>query len=421
MRDKGYSVVESRDGGSLEKLSLPAMICILSLFCAAAGIAAPAQRSFTTLVNFNGANGAYPVAGLVQATDGNLYSTTSGGNGTVFKITPSGTLTTLYIFTHGADGGDPEAGLVQGTDGNFYGTTYGGGGGNCYGLIGCGTVFKITPAGTLTTLYSFTGYSDGGNSLSTLVQGRDGNFYGTTFGVTTSGSTDGTVFKITPSGTFTTLHAFGGWDGAGPCDELVQGSDGNFYGTTTSGGSNGAGTFFRMTPSGTLTTLYNFCSLAGCADGQGPLGALVQASAGNFYGTGRGGVLGHGTVFKITPSGTLTTLYNFGADLNNSDGVGPVGGLVQAADGNFYGTTSNGGGSNNCVAGCGTVFTVTATGKLTTLHRFDGTDGGSPFAGLVQATNGYFYGTTSGVGTYNNDDGTVFRLGVVYPCATCRP
>jgi uncharacterized repeat protein (TIGR03803 family) len=405
----------------LEKLSLPATICIVVFFCAAAAIAAPAQGvNFTTLVDFNCTDGCGPWAALVQGSDGNLYGTTAGEIGTVFKMTPSGTLTTLHSFD-GSDGADPEGALVQASDGNFYGTTYSGAGGNCWGGIGCGTVFKITPTGVLTTLHTFTGYSDGGNSSSTLVQGSDGNFYGTVYGVTTTDNTDGIIFKITPSGVLTTLHIFAGWDGEYPCDQLVQGSDGNLYGTTTQGGSNGGGTFFRITLSGTLTTLYDFCSRAHCADGYGAGEALVLASDGNFYGTNGGGILGHGTVFKITPAGVLTTLYNFGADFDIGGGLNPYGGLVQATDGNFYGTTANGGGSDNCIGGCGTVFKVTATGSLTILHNFDGTDGGSSFAGLVQATNGYFYGTTSGVGTYNNSAGTVFRVGIVHSCPTCRP
>ena len=408
--------------GRFERPGLALTICIVTLFCVVGAIVAPAQSvDFTILVSFDGTNGGNPTGGLVQATDGNLYGTTSGGNpadyGTVFKITPSGALTTLYIFTHGADGGDPEAGLVQGTDGNFYGTTYGGGvGGNCYGGIGCGTVFKITPAGTLTTLYNFTGGSDGGNLRAGLIQGGDGNFYGTTPG-DGGGGGDGTVFKITASGTLTTLHTFDGSDGANPWDTLAQGRDGNFYGTTLNYGSGGRGTVFEITPGGTLTTLDSFDG----ADGGNPWAAPVQGSDGNFYGTtGGGGAYGHGTVFKITSSGALTTLYNFGgADVLGSDGYGPTALLVQARDGDFYGTTQNGGGSSNCVAGCGTVFKITPSGTLTTLHRFDGTDGGNPFAGLVQARDGSFYGTTINGGA--NNYGTIFHLRVVCPSPSCRP
>jgi len=200
--------------------------------------------------------------------------------------------------------------------------------------------------------------------------------------------------------TLTTLHSFDGADGYNPGGAaLVQTSDGNFYGTTAHGGTNGncginggCGTVFKITPSGTLTTLYNF---SGGSDGAYPSG-LVQASDGNFYGaTSEGGNLGNcfgegcGTVFKITPTGTLTTLHIF----DETDGVGPTP-LVQATDGNFYGTTFAGGANGNCTEGCGTVFKITPAGMLTTLHNFGGTDGYWPSAGLVQATDENFYGTT---------------------------
>jgi uncharacterized repeat protein (TIGR03803 family) len=313
-------------------------------------------------------------------------------------------LTTLYSFAGSDDGGYPVAGLVQGSDGNFYGPTSAGGGHNL------GTVFKITPSGTLTTLYSFAG-SDGEFPFAGLVQGSDGNFYGTT---EQGGANDqGTVFKITPSGTLTTLYSFAGSGGAFPYGGLVQGSDGNFYGTTSGGGANNEGTVFKITPSGTLTTLYSF---AGSDDGGYPVAGLVQGSDGNFYGTTVvGGANSDGTVFKITPSGALTTLYTFAG----SDGAYPYGGLVQGSDGNFYGMNQYGGAGQSCFSGCGTVFKITPSGTLTTLYSFRGSDGANPLAGLVQGSDGNFYGTTYGGGAH--DAGTVFRLGVVPPCATCRP
>ncbi len=279
-------------------------------------------------------------------------------------------------------------------------------------------VFKITPTGTLTTLYSFcaqSGCTDGEYPVAGLVQGTDGNFYGTTPEGGANGG--GTVFKITPTGTLTTLYSFCAQnncaDGANPAAGLVQATDGNFYGTTYAGGANGYGTVFKITPSGTLTTLYSFCSKGGCADGSYPEAGLVQATDGNLYGTTfaatfDGGANGDGTVFKITPSGTLTTLYSF----SGPDGANPWAGLVQATDGNFYGTTYAGGAN-----GDGTVFKTPLTGILTTLHSFDGTDGAGPEAGLVQATDGNFYGTTFYGGT--NGAGTVFRLVSVGPCVFC--
>ncbi len=254
---------------------------VLFLFCAATAIPSPAQ-TFTKLVDFDGSNGAIPICTLIQASDGNFYGTTFQGGadnyGTVFKVTPEGTLTTLYSFDN-VMGAYPFSGVVQGTDGNFYGTS--GGGAN-----NSGTVFRITPEGTLTTLYNFCSLMNcaDGEGPGALVQGTDGNFYGTTHG----GVRDfGTVFKITPEGALTTLHSFeyytDGFSSAG----LVQGTDGNFYGTTAYGGAYLGGTVFKITPEGTLTTLHSFCSEQNCHDGSDPEAVLVQA--GRMYGTTHSG------------------------------------------------------------------------------------------------------------------------------------
>jgi uncharacterized repeat protein (TIGR03803 family) len=387
---------QSRRGSSLEKLSLATMVCAVFLFCAAAVIASPAQSIlFRSLTGFNGTNGANPGnMSLVQGADGNFYGTTlfGGANnqGTVFKVTPAGELSTLYSFcaqTNCTDGSLPDAGLVLGHDGNFYGTTSGGG-----SYLYYGTVFKITATGSLTTLHSFQSYpTDGDAPVAALVEGSDGNFYGTT---ELGGSgTFGTVFKITPSGTLTTLYNFSdnakGWY---PYAGLVQGSDGNFYGTTFSGGASsdycgypGCGTVFKITAAGALTTLYSFCAQPGCADGSGPWAGLVQGNDGNLYGTTyNGGAGADGTVFKLTLTGELTTLYSFCVQNGCLDGEQPLAALVQAADGNFYGTTSYGGAYGSDY---GTVFGITPQGTLTTLHSFAGTDGSSPWGGLVQAPN----------------------------------
>jgi uncharacterized repeat protein (TIGR03803 family) len=229
------------------------------------------------------------------------------GCGTVFKITPGGKLTTLHRFD-GTDGYDPSATLVQAADGNFYGTTGAGGASdscNENGITGCGTIFRITPGGKLTTLYSFcsqNGCTDGKIPGAGLVQGTNGNFYGTTLGG--GANDDGTVFKTTRSGRLTTLHSFDETDGETPDAALIQASDGKFYGTTVTGGSNGEGTVFKIAPNGTLTTLYNFCSQEDdgvCTDGQNPYAALVQDANGTFYGTtGYGGVNDFGTVFSLS-------------------------------------------------------------------------------------------------------------------------
>jgi uncharacterized repeat protein (TIGR03803 family) len=446
-----------RRGDNMNKFNLWLRVSGALLLWATAAVALPAQRPAAAppaptltiiLHSFDYKDGSLPYAGLVQATNGNLYGTTywggpnscgGGGCGTIFTITPGGstppTFTTLHSFD-GTDGEHLDAGLVQGTDGNFYGTTQGGGIPTC-DSFGCGTVFKITPNGTLTTLHNFDG-TDGSEPTASLVQDANGDLYGTTQGGGSSTACTGgcgTVFKITPSGVLTTLHSFDYTDGSLPLG-LVQATDGNFYGTTISGGGFRAhcqtgppadcGTVFKITPSGTLTMIYSFCSqyISGvCMDGATPYAGLVQAANGDFYGTtsigGTSTVCGNpysngcGTVFKITPSGTLTTLHSF----HGTDGYLPYGALIQATDGDFYGTTNSGGGHSHygepCYPdGCGTAFKITPSGHLTKLHSFDNTnaDGGFPFAGLVKATNGNFYGTTLGGGA--NHDGTVFSLSV---------
>lgn len=380
----------------MRKLSLSRITCII-VFCAATAIVTPAQ-TFTTLLNFNGKDGAQPcLMALIQGSDGKLYGTTVYGgthrDGTVFTITSGGAITRLHSF-HGSDGTNPCGALVQATNGNLYGTT-------CCGGDGYGTVFTITSSGKLRTLYKFHNSPDGGNSNAGLVQATDGNLYGTTVNGGTGGCGDGcgVIFKITLDGTVTTLHTFEGSDGWRPYG-LIQGADGNLYGTTSSGGANGHGTVFAITTAGTLTSLYSFCAQTKCSDGASPLFALAQASDGNFYGgTVRGGANGHGTIFTITSGGTLTTLHRF----DGTDGKAPIAGLVQGTDGNFYGTTSGGG-----AKGRGTIFSITSAGTLTTLHSFHGTDGAGPNGALLQGADGNFYGTTQLGGTHKQ--GTVFSL-----------
>jgi len=328
---------------------------------------------------------------------------------------PAETFTSLASFSgsNGEGGGPQHISLVQGTDGNYYGTTYN------HGSQGAGVVFKITPGGTLTTLHSFAGYpSEGGYPYAGLVLGTDGNFYGTTqLGGANSYSTlcktgCGTVFKIAPDGTLTTLYSFCAQtnctDGAEPDAALVQASDGNFYGTTYYDGAHGYGTIFRITPKGALTTLYSFCTEASvCPDGGNPEGKLIQATDGNLYGTTSGyGAHGLGTVFKISLAGKLTILHSFAG--SPTEGSTPYAGLVQATNGSFYGTTNGGGAS-----GDGTVFKITSAGALTTLYSFCSqpscADGSGPEAGVIQATDGSFYGTTYQHGA-NGVGGTVFKI-----------
>ena len=372
----------------------------------------PAQ-TFTTLHSFDGTDGRLSSAGLVQATNGNLYGTTYYGgaknSGEVFEITTGGTPTTLYNFCSKSgctDGEYTYATPVQGTDGNFYGTTYLG------GSKKLGTVFKITSSGTQTTLHTFGG-SDGSQPLAGLVQGTNGDFYGTTYMGGSEGK--GEVFKITASGALTTVHSFcsqsGCTDGENPFAGLIQGIDGNLYGTTFGGGTaKGFGTVFKITPSGALTTLHSFCTQSGCPDGQFPQTGLVRATNGSLYGTTvSGGAYGDGTIFKITTSGRLTTLYNVCSQSGCPDGNYLIVGLIQATDGNLYGIMDVGGAN-----GAGTIFKITLSGTLTTLYNFCSQsgcpDGQYPVGGLVQATDGNLYGTTDDGGA--NGEGTVFSLSV---------
>jgi uncharacterized repeat protein (TIGR03803 family) len=385
----------------------------LFLFCLAGSIASQAQ-TFTTLVTFDGANGAQPYRGpLVQGLDGNIYGTTNTGGaydcGAIFKVTPEATLTVLKSFCHGVPAIYPSAGLVQTLEGNFYGTT-------AFGTDS--KVFWINPEGRLNFISTFPAADGGESPEGALVLASDGNLYGTTQGGGTHDA--GTVFKDTPEGSLTTLYDFcvqtNCADGAGPIAGLVEATDGNFYGTTSAGATNDdSGTVFKITPEGALTTLYSFCAQSSCTDGYAPIGGLMQSADGNFYGTTYiGGAntttcggLGCGTIFKITPAGTLTTLYSFCGQKNCTDGAYPSSALVQGTDGNFYGTTV---GPNDF----GTIFKITPQAALTTLYRFctqaNCADGGEPYSGLLQATSGVFYGTTYGYGADN--DGTIFSLDV---------
>lgn len=439
--------------GRVVKPRLSRMACIVFVFCVAAAISAPAQTP-STLASFS--EPSYP-SSLVQGTDGNFYGTTTEGGkltapcaafnqtgcGTVFKITPKGDLTTLYEFcskTNCLDGASPQAGLIQANDGNFYGTTAGGGASqsNAECAYGCGTIFRITPAGKLTTLYSFCpvrGCADGTSPSSALVQGLDGNLYGTAM------RPSGTVFKMTLAGKLTTLYTFCAktncTDGDLP-DGLIQATDGSFYGTTSDGGSGyscydsfgfGCGTTFRITSSGELTTLQVLSFEEGAGQGW-----LIQGADGNLYGTRQGGGVngangcaryGCGTAFALTIGGVETVLHAFCPASDDAasctDGAIPSGGLIQATDGNFYGTASSGNGpagGNGENANNGTLFQITPGGTLTTLYSFCAQqscpNGSFPEAGLLQGTDGRLYGTTGGGGTGTSELCSPYHCGTVF-------
>lgn len=402
----------------------------LAFACAAItlSLAVGAQaQTFTSLYSFctqtNCADGDGSTAPLVQGEDGNLYGETVGGGssgnsycagtgcGTIFKMTPQGKFTTLYTFCLSSpctDGAGPSGGLVLATDGNFYGATDGGGANNW------GTVFKISPAGKLTTLHNFD-YTDGWPQGVGLIQAANGRFYGTTvFG---GANGEGTVFEITASGTFTSLYSFPSNSQCPSCtgpNGLTEGADGNIYGTTFGGGvtdncnaESTSGTFFQLTPAGSLTTLAVFCRLTGFR----PNSTLVQAANGNFYSTtAAGGDSTHadqGTVYEMTPTGSITSLYSFCLKTDCPDGKTPIG-LALGTDGNFYGTTQLADATQK-----GTIYEITPAGQVTTLHFFTATNGNflggsNPVGPMLLHTNGTFYGLT-GLGG-KKGIGTIFSL-----------
>ena len=350
--------------------------------------------TFTVIKHLVSANGSNPRGHLVIGADGNFYGATyaggANGYGTIFKMTPAGILTVLHSLSSAADGANCYGSLVKGSDNNFYGTTNGG------GTTGQGTIFKITPAGVYTVLRQMNQATDGGHSQSDLIQATDGNFYGMAY----SGGPNfsGTIFKITPTGTFTLLRSLVSANGINPYGSLLQGTDGNFYGTTSSSGANSGGTIFKITPAGTLTVLH---ALLPTTEGGNPRGSLVRGNDGNYYGlTNTGGTNFFGSLFKITSTGVFTVLTGFNGAII---GDAPNESLIQATDFAFYGTTLNGGTNNQ-----GTIFKICG-GVYSVLHSFKTTtEGGLPKGSLVQATDGNFYGITSTGGTSNS--GTIFKI-----------
>jgi uncharacterized repeat protein (TIGR03803 family) len=373
------------------------------------------RPAYTVIYSFKGrtGDGAEPHAGLINV-NGTLYGTTDYGGancsrrgcGTVFSIATSGTENVLHSFGGAGerDGKYPQAGLLN-VKGTLYGTTYYAG---AYHPAGDGTVFAISASGKETVLHSFAGdRSDGALPEAGLID-VNGTLYGTTKGAGAHGV--GTVYAITTSGKETVLYSFGGSrDGADPEARLVN-LKGTLYGTTYNGGRahcrvtrDGCGTVFAITTSGKETVLHRF---GGSGDGYFPLAGLIDVK-GTLYGTtsiGGGNGLdcrfGCGTVFSITPSGKETVLHEFGG--SSGEGTNPAAGLINIK-GTLYGTTFGGGTSN-----AGTVFAITTSGKETVLYSFKGEpDGEYPQAGLLNV-NGTLYGTTYNGGA--NGYGTVFSL-----------
>lgn len=378
---------------SLLTKSAAAKLSLIVMLAAGLPLSLLAQ-TFSSLATFNESNGANPYGALVQGANGNFYGTTqfggAHGQGEVFEVTSGGEVTVLHSFCSNfptcSDGYQPFAGLTRGSDNNFFGTTVStvfsmnasgtlttltnsvgsqhplvkGPDGGFYDTTSaggertvvcqsyCGSIFKVTSGGAVTTIHNFKGID--GYDPQGLLLGKDGNFYGTALSGGAHG--EGVIFKVSPSGTYTLLHSFNGTDGFQP-SLLIQGSNGDFYGTTAS-------TVFEITPSGKLTTVYSFSS----SGIYGP-DYLLQATNGNLYGTACCGgntdesicfSKGCGGIFELTASGELTTLYEFCPESGCSDGASPSS-LIQGSNGDLYGATLLGG-STVCGAdgSCGTVF-----------------------------------------------------------------
>ena len=402
-----------------------------------------ASGGSATIHDFSGADGSFPPVGLTPGVGGDLYGVTSNGGsadrGTIFKIDPTGTLTTLHEF-EGTDGEGPSSPILVGSDGFLYGATGGGGRGHFgtifrldmsgtltevfsfgegegtnssagllprsdglvlgtadQGGVGYGTLFSLDQYDSLSPFYRFTG-PDGGDVRSGLVIASNGYSYGVSYGWGANGF--GNIFMINAVGLgVTPIHDFNWTDGAYPSARLLAASDGALYGVTERGGTNDQGTIFKTSTVGEFASLYSFDQVHGAL----PLGGLIEGTDGNLYGTTPyGGEASGGSVFKVDTSGNLTTLHSFAG---GSEGYSPSAALVQGSDGSFYGSTVGGGDA----FGTGTLFRIDSLGALTTLHTFHGPDGSTPRASLIQAADGYFYGTTAAGGN-SGDNGTIFRM-----------
>jgi uncharacterized repeat protein (TIGR03803 family) len=413
-------------------------LVMLALF---AGAVLPAQaQTYTPLYAFGTVEGSPdlgPVGPLVLGQDGNVYGTTNWNQSNIYVVTPGGAETALWESPQGA--GDqcewqpgtyspPSNGLTLGADGLLYGTCSLWG----YNESSSGVIYKYDPSqgqSGITVVYSIPIDACDDYQPSAMTLGPDGNLYGTMQGCSASSTNPmGSVFKFNPTtNTFTTLHTFQGvesGDGANPSGALALGSNGDFYGTTYSGGVNGgssSGTVFRITPRGKVKILYSFNTFASSTTGTNPNAGLTLGADGNFYGvTFSGGTAGQGTIFKITAGGKLTYLHNFNESLDNTGY--PVWPLALGSDGNLYGTTQdcNAGGCSN-----ESLFEITTKGVYSDLYdwSYSGCSGYIP-AGcvpsspLLQLPNGSFYGVTAdGGGDYPN----VYATGLFYSYSKSLP
>lgn len=386
------------------KPSFGFMAMVVAIVVCAAVTRASAQ-TFTVLYNFDGLlgsnDGTNPNNNLLRAPTGVFYGTTQGGGtnggGTVYSVTASGVETVIHRFAGGTDGFEPQSNVTRDPSGNLYGTTTLG------GNYDSGIVYKIAPNGKETVLYTFTGGADGGLPVGGVVRDTNGNLYGTTYGGGANGI--GTIYQIDAAGNETVLHSFDISSGGQSWANLLRDQYGNLYGTG-GGGTYGQGVVFELSSTGEYSTVYSFQNNG--KDGEDPGQSLLMDSAGNIYGTTRdGGTHGEGTIYKIEPNGTETVLHSFGPQ---ADGMWPTFGVTQDPKGNLYGVTQSGGAYNVGDYGDGTVFEFSPkTHVFTILHSFSGSDGTSPWGGVVIDPSGNIYGTAQTGGEYNNA-GTFFEI-----------
>lgn len=399
-------------GGSVSGLGSNESVTLLDNGGDAVAVSSDGAFVFPTRL---GGGGAYAVT--VQSHTPGIACSVTGGSGSVgaANVTDiavacaTGKTTILYSFAGGAAGSVPLAGLVLDGSGNLYGTTQQG------GKEGHGTVFKLSPNGTETVLHAFgVADNDGLDPQAPLIRDSAGNLYGAT--LHGGAQNEGAVFKVAADGTETVLYSFGTAraDGQNPAAGLVMDGAGNLYGTTELGGAYGAGTVFEVGTHGAETLLHSFLALGMGTDGQNPQAALLRDSAGNLYGTTPNGGAGMtGTVFKVSANGTTTVLYSFGSTAT-TDGHTPYSTLVMDSAGNLYGTTASGG-VNGGARGDGVVFSLSAAGKETVLYSFGGTanDGQDPYASLLIDSAGNLFGTTRAGGANAGGPrhgGTVYKI-----------
>ncbi len=431
-RGKQYSGGQGMGGG--KRVSRAAIVAAGLIAAATAFAPAPAHAAsgvvFTNLYSFganDNATGKFPQDGLTLSTDGNYYGVTRTGGtnftGTVFQLTPSGAVNTVYTFSAldgsaaNSDGAMPSGQLAVDASGNLYGVCLDG------GPTGTGTIFEVTTAGAFSTLYTFPSVSGGITPLGSIVLGSDDSLYGTTTSGGASGS--GVIYELTPStGAYTVLHSFAAQstssintDGYSP-NGLVAGPGGELYGTTLDGGPSGNGTIFDISTSGAFTSLYRFSAVTKVngntsnGDGRYPNGNVAFDTSGNLYGTAQaGGANNTGTVYEFSTAGQFTSLYSFTSVSNseNANGAGPYSGLTAASDGNFYGTTEYGGPNSK-----GVIYKISSAGVVTNLHTFNGdagngnSDGSNPYSALTIGADGDLYGTAHRGGS--SDNGVLFKL-----------